>query len=282
MTDLLAELHHSLGLLYVTVVTMDEARKSWADRIGPAMTDAELMQAKFEPDEPILIVRALAGSPGAMRDADKEDLKLIANDSRGVPSNAKILELPPDEFFFFKAFRSGIADLTRDLPGFFHGMTLVHAWGLFEHYLGALLLRILGVRPQLLGRKRQINLGQVFCHQSKEALLESVATQDVRSLFYESIPVWLKALRKKYGLKELTKEYDGGLIETALIRNCLVHNRGVADSKLDRHTEGKYKQGEQIGISRESVLFATNTLRKFASAVDALALEIHLTSAATG
>jgi hypothetical protein len=281
VTDLLTELNHNLGLLTVTVHTMDEARKAWARALGPVKTDAELLQGKFADDEPVLIVRGKAGRDGHIRDAGEDDLRLLANDPRGIPNKAKVLELSLDEFHYFKAFRTGIADLATDLPAFFHGMTLVHAWGIFEHYLGSLLLRILATRPGILGRAKQIDIGEVFDHQSKEALLATIAEREVRALFYQPVRDWLKAVRGRCGLRELTKEFDNDVIETALIRNCVVHNRSVADGKLAKHSVGLRAEGTQIEITQIFVLKATNTLRKFASAIDEAAIGARFTSSAS-
>src|SRR5262249_27813110 len=154
-----------------------------------------------------------------VRDASEDDLRLLAKDPRGVPRPTQVWELPPDEFFYFKAFRTGIADLTKDLPQFFYGMTLVHAWGLFEHYLGSLLQRILTADPDMLAGEKQLALGDVLDHPTKEALLASVAEKEIRTLFYKPVRDWLKVLRGRYKLKGLTREDDDELIESALIRN---------------------------------------------------------------
>lgn len=277
MTDLLAALHHSFGLLNVTLVTMEQARMAWAGKLGPVMTDAELLQEKFGEDEPVVIVRCTGTTDWQVRDAGEDDLCLLADDPRWIPQRAKVWELPPDEFVYFKAFRTGAADLTKNLPQFFYGMTLVHAWGLFEHYLGSLLLRILAARPEILGRTKQLDLGEVLDHLSKEALLASVAEQEVRNLFYKPARDWLKALRGRYQLKGLTRAHDNDLIEAALIRNCVVHNRGLADDRLEKQTGGRSTQGAPIEIDLNNVAKATDIIRKFASAVDEAALQVHLT-----
>jgi hypothetical protein len=278
VTDLLTELHHNFGLLDITISTMDKARQSWASALGPVQTDAELLRGKFAENEPVLIVRSKAGCDWNTRDADENDLRLFADDPRGIPSKAKVWEISPDEFHYFKAFRTGISDLATEMPAFFHGMTLAHAWGIFEHYLGSLLLRILETRPEILGREKQINIGELFDHPTKESLLATVAEREVRSLFYQSVREWLKALRRRYGLRELTNQFDDQVVETALIRNCVVHNRSMADGKLAKHSGGKHAEGTPIEISQTSVFQATTVLRKLASAIDEAAIQAHFTA----
>jgi len=117
---------------------------------------------------------------------------------------------------------------------------------------------------------------EVLDHPSKEALLASVAEQEVRNLFYKPARDWLKALRGRYKLKGLTRAHDDDLIETTLIRNCVVHNRGVADDRLEKQTGGRCPEGVQIGITRDTVMKATDIIRKFASAVDDTAVQTHL------
>ncbi len=275
MTDLLAELHYTIGLLDVTIGMMDKARESWASELGPIKTDAELLQGKFEERELVLIVRSRAGVDWNIRDAGEHDLQLLADDPRGIPRNAKVWELDLGEFHYLRAFRTGIAELATDLPAFFHGMTLVHAWGIFEHYLGSLLLLILTTRPEILGQDKQIKIADVFGHPSKEALLATIAEREVHELFYKPAKDWLRSLRRRYGLRQLTDQFDNDIIETALIRNCVVHNRSIVDGKLARHPGCGRVEGSQIDMPREFVGRATNILRNFASAVDKAAIEAH-------
>jgi hypothetical protein len=44
-------------------------------------------------------------------------------------------------------------------------------------------------------------------------------------------------------MRELTNQFDDVVIETALIRNRVVHNRSVADGKLAKHSCGKRAEG---------------------------------------
>lgn len=277
MTKLLIELHHSIGLLNITVSTMDKPRQFWASALGPVKTDAELLQGRFTDGEPVLIVRSKAGCDWNIRDAREDDFQLFANDPRGIPNSAKVWEISPDEFHYFKAFRTGIADLSFELPAFFHGMTLVHSWGIFEHYLGSLLLDILAARPEMLGREKQIDIGKVFDHPTKESLLASIAEREVRALFYQPVRQWLKAIRQRYGLHDLSTQFDDQIVELALIRNCVVHNRSVVDAKLAKHFGGKHVEGTPVEISQDSVFKATDVLRKFASAIDNAAIQAHFT-----
>jgi hypothetical protein len=278
MTDLLAALHHSFGLLHITLMTMEQARIAWAGKLGPVMTDAELLRGKFEEEEPVLMVRCTSTTDWQVRDATEDDLCLLANEQpMGVPKPAQVWELHIDDFFYFKAFRTGIADLTKDLPQFFYGMTLVHAWGLFEHYLGSLLLRILHAHPDMLGREKQLDLGEVLDYPTKETLLASVAEKEIRNLFYKPVRDWLKALRGRYKLEGLTRAHDDDLIENALVRNCVVHNRGVADDRLEKQTGGRCIDGVPIALTLDTVMKATDTIRKFASTLDETAVQVHLT-----
>ncbi|OAI39276.1 hypothetical protein AYO40_05940 [Planctomycetaceae bacterium SCGC AG-212-D15] len=83
MTDLLAELHYSYGLLAISLTTMDEARAKWAGAISPAPTEEELLRVPFAEDEPVVLVRIAKNTGEQFRRAGAADLALLASDPRG-------------------------------------------------------------------------------------------------------------------------------------------------------------------------------------------------------
>ena len=42
MTELLKRLLHDYGLLYISIVTMQELRTQWSNTLGPIMSEEEL------------------------------------------------------------------------------------------------------------------------------------------------------------------------------------------------------------------------------------------------
>ncbi|OAI39277.1 hypothetical protein AYO40_05945 [Planctomycetaceae bacterium SCGC AG-212-D15] len=150
-------------------------------------------------------------------------------------------------------------------------MALVHAWGLFEHYLGSLVRRILLGRPVMLGRTKKIDLGDLLDSPSKEALLADVAEDEIRGLIYKTTRDQLRLLRERYGFRHLAEGDDDTIVEMSLLRNCVVHNCGVADKKLEEHSAGRYRDGAPLEIDTGLVIQSIRVFRAFASRIDEIA-----------
>ena len=82
-------------------------------------------------------------------------------------------------------------------------------------------------------------------------------------------------LREKYGFKKLPTTWDESTIEFSLIRNCLVHNHGIADAKVEKHSKGTYQFGKPISINSETALSAMNVFRNLATVIDSMAATQH-------
>jgi hypothetical protein len=262
MTELLKQLLHEFGLLYVTMGTLEEARKSWSESVGPIMSDEQLLETPVADDEPVVVFKV-----GSHQDIDKHT---------GTPGKGlKVFVLPEDEFYFFTAFRDGMQDLSTELPGFLFGMCLAHAYGLFEHYLTNLLKSIFLARPEMLGKSKTLNYGEILDSSSMTSLLDRMTEKELLELFHKSLRDVLKALREKYGFKHLESDLDDKAVEFSLIRNCLAHHHGIVDLRLEAETRGSYKRDSQIVIDRELVVNAITTFRKLALAVDKVAEDAH-------
>jgi hypothetical protein len=276
MTELLKKLLHDYGLLYVSISAMDTARMKWSDALGPVMGDEELSELPIAKDEPVLVVRIADGQEPTFLKPEEHGMQLIDKDTGEPVGDLNVLELAEDEFYFFKAFRGGIASLANELPDFFYGMCLVHAHGLFEHYLSHLLKSIFIARPEMLGKSKNVSYGDVLeSYPSMDVLLEKMIEKELRELFYKSWQDLLNALREKYGFKHLSGTRDEKTIELSLIRNCLVHNRGIADTRLEEESKGAYKGGIQIPVDMNVVGAAINNFRKLAAEIDIMAESQH-------
>lgn len=277
MTELLKKLLHNYGLLYVSISTMDAARMKWSDALRPVMSDEELSELPIAKDEPVLMLRIAKGQEPAFLKPEEHGIQLVDKDTGETVGDLNVLELAEDEFYFFKAFRGGIASLANELPDFFYGMCIVHAHGLFEHYLSQLLKSVFLSRPEMLGKSKNLSYGDVLeSYPSMDALLEKMVEKELRELFYKSWRDLLRALREKYGFMHLSNTRDEKTIELSLIRNCLVHNRGIVDIRLEEDSKGTYKCGTQIPVNMKVVLTTINNFRKLAAEIDKMAESQHL------
>lgn len=272
MTEFLKSLLHDYGLLHISIVTMDEAREKWSNTLGPVMSDEELSELPIAKDEPVIVVKVSKGQEPDFLKPGEHAIQLTNKETGEPAGDVSVLELPEDEFYFFRAFRGGRARLATELPDFFFGMCLVHAHGLFEHYLTELLKSVFLSRPKMLGKSKALNYGDVLeSYPSMNALLEKMAEKELRELFYKSWRDLLEVLRGKLGFKELPTTWDKETIEFSLIRNCLVHNRGIADVRIEAESKGKYKCDTSITIDSEMVFATINTFRKLAAEIDKIA-----------
>ncbi len=277
MTKLLSGLLYDYGLLHVTLASLEEARAQWSQRFGQVMSQEDLDATPIAADEPVLVVvrKSDAEEPSFHHPGDHA---FQAIDANGIShtENISVLELPFDEYHFFSAFRPGIQGLTEELPNFFFGMAVVHAYGLFENYMVSLLRSIVVRRPEMLGNSKQVTYGEVIeCHPSMDKLIERLAEKHIHELSYKSLRDQLKALRAQLGFRDLADEFDDEIVEVALFRNCLVHNRGVADQKLAEEFPESYAEGSAIVADKALVDKTIVTCRRFAVVLDAKAEEVH-------
>jgi len=157
MTYLLKTLLHEYGILSVSLSKLEgerpgnphESLNAYYESMGaPYEGPASVMREKIaalDPDEPKLVVGISADGSMKMRAFDENE-----PDSEGKPSGVKFLELPEDEFYFFKAFRHGLFEWEKQVPTFLLQMAFVHAYTLFENYLRSILSLRLTEQPELL------------------------------------------------------------------------------------------------------------------------------------
>lgn len=184
MTEFLKKLLHDYGLLSVSISTIDLARTKWSHELGPVLSEEALAKIPIAEDEPVIMVRISKSQEMEILDKEDHGIQLIDKETGHPVGDLSVWELPEDEFYFFRAFRAGIAKLTSELPEFFYGMCLVHAFSLFEHYLSELLQSMLLSRPEMLGTTKHVTYGTILEHYpSMDSLLANLAQREVRELF---------------------------------------------------------------------------------------------------
>lgn len=227
----------------------------WSDSLGGIL-----------PDEPCIVCRISKDGETRFLNGNEHDVMFQDTEGKKV-GQVTVWELPEDEFWFFRAFRPGLFDITKDLPGYLYEIGIVHAYSLFEGYVSEIIRFLLRRHPQLMGGKRQLTYQQVFDTKTKEELIEELIDRQLRGLMYLPISGILQELREQFGFHSLTKEYDAHLTYLSLVRNCLLHNRGRADAKLAA-SQPAHKKNHKLSITISDVHNAVRTLRKFAYQID--------------
>lgn len=211
-------------------------------------------------DEPFLVVRI--SQTGQARFVEYP-LRVEGAD-RGTVT---VWELPEDEFWFLHAFRPALFDLNRDLPAFAYQMGLVYAYASFEGYVAGVLRTQFRRHRRLMGSQRKVTYDDVFTAESIEDLLEKLIDREVTELLYLPFAGLLQFMRERLGFRQLTTEYDEGASHLALLRNCLLHNRGKVDAKLAKCRPAN-QEDDPIVVTLEGVTDAINVLRKLAYQID--------------
>jgi hypothetical protein len=277
MTELLREFVDQLGRLSVTMNALNDCRLTWVKSLGNSPTDEELSKREVEPDEPVLCVKiSKTGESSLMSEKKEHGLEFVHKQTDQSTGQLSILELPEHEFYTFISFYKGIKNLQQNMPDFFHGMCLVYGYALLESYLTDLLTQILCVHPKALEGKKQIAYREITQAASMKKLLQRLIQKEVAEVFSHSCKDRLSTLRRRHGFKNLTTKYDKTLIECALIRNCLLHNKGLVDEKLAAIAKRKFKSGTRLHIDRNFVQIHIEGFKAFALQVDKIAEAKHL------
>jgi len=272
MTDDLRDLLQQYGVLTVSLSQLARERpgsqyeslEEYYKSLGGSYVS--LCETRLSPDEHALVVRI--SKDGEMRFLDEAQHNVMFSDQQGKKTGiVTVWELPEDEFWFFRAFRPALFGLEKALPGFLFEMGITHSYAMFEGYLSAIIRARLRQHPRLMSSQRELKYEQVFLAESKETLIESMIEREMRELMYLSLPDLLRKLRDQMGFKSLGDEHDEQVNYLSLLRNCLLHNRGIVDVRLAGCRPTLLKD-ERLSVSEEDVTSAVNILRKFAYQID--------------
>jgi hypothetical protein len=245
------------GELTATTHFYAEARAPGpVDRPGENYTLADL--ADREPAEPALIVKVSA-------DGGSRIDRVVAADG-GVDDALRVMELPEDEFWFFEAFRPAFSRLAIGAPGFLFEMAVINLYAVFEAYLADMLRSRLRRLPQLVSAKaRRSSIGNDIDPTAR--LVDRAVEHDIRKITYGSITSLLEQLRTDLHMNGLTTDFDIATQRIALIRNCLLHNGGMADQKLAA-ADSSFRLGHRLEIAHHDLSASMRTLRGLVLAID--------------
>lgn len=264
-SETLRTLLHRYGLLYISLSTLVKERPGSEHN---SYDEYQRSLGDIEENEPLVVVRISENSESRILHPGDHDFAILDTEAGKVTDNISIMELPEDEFYFFGAFRYGLFDLDRELPAFFFNMSLMQAYALFEAYISDVIRDCLLKHPKLLGSDKHVTYAEIIDSKSRDELLYKLVDKTVNENLYLPIIGVLDLMRKRYGFKNLSNQYDINLMEISLIRNCVTHNKGKADHRLASGFPKKYNIDDQIEISLETVSAAINSLRKLAYAID--------------
>ena len=267
MTDLLKQLLHQYGLLYITIAQLAKERpgtshaslKDYYAGLGTALPGEPTLVVKVSADGETRFTKAFIGA--MPQEAERGDVTLM--------------ELPEEEFYFFQAFRPGLFDLDKGVPSFILEMSLVYAHSLFETYVSDIIRLRLKAHPAQLGMRKQVTVADILASNDKDSLLDIVIERELYQLMHEPLGAILVRIRERLGLRNFRRDLDDALIKLSLTRNCLMHNSGCVDAKLAK-VDPSIFVGTKIAVPRDYVDQAIETFRRAAAAIDAALPQVEL------
>jgi len=231
MTKDLKVLLHNYGLLYITLNIL-ETQHTKSKKISLSEYDKSL--GEIEPDEPAIVVKISKEGINQLIDPTEEHYNIKETK---ISKNVKILEVPEDEFYFFRAFREGSFTLNQEIPEFIYNMWITHSYGLFENYL----------------------MGIIKKRTNSQSQFQKLSKKSIRDIFIE--------IRKEYGFGKLSTDFDQKIYRISLIRNCLVHNQAKVSRKLSEEFS-EFKPDDEITQTYQDVIDIIFILRNAAYKID--------------
>lgn len=263
MTQELKELLKNLGTLTMAMTQLINERERQSHQ---TFEEYDESLGPIEADDPVLVVRISDDGAQRVLHEGEHDFLLVNEDGKSTGSVA-VMEMPEDEYWYFKAFRPALFNLKSDLPSFIYEMSFVYAYAVFEAYLSDILRMRFQMRPKLMGANSELKYEEIFEAATKEDLILLMAERAVRDLMYLPLSGIVQKMRTKLGFKALLDIYIEEASIMALIRNCIVHNGSRIDKKLGKASPG-YVEGESINITQAEVDRVVYVLRKLAYDVD--------------
>ncbi len=142
-----------------------------------------------------------------------------------------------------------------------------------EAFLSDLARNIFLKRPQMLPSNKTIKFEDIVKTGSYDELLIKMIDKELFELFYKSIDEIVDYFSQKFGLSFSSEEKDK-LLEASLLRNCIVHNLGIADARLAQLPG--YTKGKEIKIDSYKVHDFGLVARQLARKICQEALEKHI------
>jgi hypothetical protein len=130
-----------------------------------------------------------------------------------------------------------------------HGAFLL-GYSYSEAFLSDLLRDIYLRNPRMLPEDKQLTFGDLRGVRSYRAVMCSMVSKEVNSVFRQSMDAIAEYFERKLSLPWLEGP-KREVIRASLLRNCILHNSAIVDSRLARVAD--YHEGNTITLEPEEV-----------------------------
>ena len=134
-------------------------------------------------------------------------------------------------------------------------MQVTHAafllgYSYFEAFLTDLVQSVYQLYPKMLPAKKELKFSEILGVEDYEAVLGLMVDREVLALLYQGMGEIIEYFARKLQL-EWPKEHEEETIVVSLMRNCLIHNNGLADGRLSRVSD--FNVGDKIELGVDDV-----------------------------
>jgi hypothetical protein len=120
-----------------------------------------------------------------------------------------------------------------------------------EAFLADLIRKIYVARPITIPRDKELKFGDILECSKYDEVLGCMIDKEVLSVMYNSIEKIIKYYEDRLSLQWPFSERDT-IIEANLIRNCIIHNNAIVDSRLAAHCK-RWTDGTSIALTISDV-----------------------------
>ena len=143
----------------------------------------------------------------------------------------------------------------------------------FEAFMNDLAKEIFLSRPSMLASNKTIKFEDVTNSSSYNEIILKMINKELLELFYKDMEDIIDYFSHKFDSKFLDGEKER-LIEASLLRNCIIHNLGMADVRLAMLAD--YTEGKEFEISAPKVHDFGISARTTARRIYQQALDKHI------
>lgn len=129
-----------------------------------------------------------------------------------------------------------------------HGAFLL-GYSYSESFLADLIRLVYHYHPELLPKNKEIKYGDFISHNTYEALLDFIIEKEITDLFFAGIEKIGRYIKEKFNLP--WPDDNKEIVKASYLRNCIIHNMGVADARLSFVSE--YNDGDRIHLTAAEV-----------------------------
>jgi len=157
--------------------------------------------------------------------------------------------------------------MVKKIPSLSREQAIISFMLIFEGYINDLLGYIFGINTDILkSNKTTLNDEKLIDSLKKGNTLEKLKEVKIKELMFTSVDNWLKYFNKNIGFNI---EIPNDIIEMSLVRNCLIHNNGLVDDKLEKRiNKRRYNYEKKINVTENDYSRYKNCVENLAKNLD--------------